>query len=282
MHAAKAQGRNTFEYYSGELNARALERLTLENGLRRAVERNELELHYQPQIAVATGGIVGVEALMRWRHPDLGLILPGRFIPLAEEIGLIHELGEWALFEACRQAVAWDRGGLPAITVSVNVATPQFRRMDFPKTISRALESHGLAPGRLMLEMTESMLLHQTEQSIALLNQIKALGVGLSLDDFGTGYSSLSYIKRVPLDEIKIDRAFVADMLASPESAAIIAAILALAAGLHLKIVAEGVETAAQLAHLAAHACQSYQGYYFSPPLPPQEITARFKSGGAA
>jgi diguanylate cyclase (GGDEF)-like protein len=272
MHAAKQQGRNTFEFYSSELNVRAMERLTLENSLRRAVERNELVLHYQPQIEVASGRIVGVEALMRWRHPELGLLPPGSFIPLAEETGLIRELGEWALFEACRQLVTWGRGGRPPLTVSVNVATPQFIRGGFPETVRRALDETGLAPELLVLELTESLLMNQTEQAIDLMHQVKALGVQLSLDDFGTGYSSFSYIKRLPLDELKIDRSFVMDMASSPESAAIVAAILALADGLGLKIVAEGVETEVQLAHLAARACHYYQGYYYSPPVPPEEI----------
>jgi diguanylate cyclase (GGDEF)-like protein len=276
MHAAKGPGRNTYVFYSGELNARSMERLTLEHGLRRAVERNELVLYYQPQVDVASGRILGVEALMRWRHPEIGLIMPGRFIPLAEETGLICQLGDWALSEACRQAVAWDAAGMPAVTVSVNVATPQFRLVEFPDVVRRALDSSGLDPARLMLELTESMLMERTEQVIALLGQIKAMGVGLSLDDFGTGYSSFSYLKRLPLDEIKIDRAFVADMAGDPQSAAIVAAILALAEGLGLTIVAEGVETEAQLAHLAAHACQTYQGYYFSPPVPPDAILKLF------
>jgi diguanylate cyclase (GGDEF)-like protein len=276
MHAAKEQGRNTFHSYAGELNARAMERLTLEHGLRRAVERNELLLYYQPQIEVASGRIVGVEALMRWRHPELGMIPPARFIPLAEEIDLIHELGDWALFEACRQAVAWDVAGMPAVTVSVNVAAPQFRRAGFPDIVRRALESSGLDPARLMLELTESMLMQQTEQVVDLLGQIRALGVGLSLDDFGTGYSSFSYLKRLPLNEIKIDRAFVTDMASDPQSAAIVAAILALAEGLNMKVVAEGVETEAQLAQLAAHACEIYQGFFYSPPVPPEAILKLF------
>jgi diguanylate cyclase len=281
MHAAKQQGRNTFEFYSSELNVRAMERLTLENDLRRAVERNELVLYYQPQIEVASGRIIGVEALMRWRHPEHGLLPPGRFIPLAEETGLIRELGEWALFQGCRQHVAWRRSGLPPLTVSVNVATPQFMRGGFPETVRRALDETGMPPELLMLEITESLLLNQSEQAIALLNQIKALGVKLSLDDFGTGYSSFSYIKRLPLDELKIDRSFVMDMASSPESAAIVAAILALADGLGLKIVAEGVETEAQLAHLAARACPCYQGFYYSPPVPPEQIAERLAHAGS-
>ena len=276
MHAAKGPGRNTYVFYSGELNARSMERLTLEHGLRRAVERNELVLYYQPQVDVASGRILGVEALMRWRHPEIGLIMPGRFIPLAEETGLICQLGDWALSEACRQAVAWDVAGMPAVTVSVNVAAPQFRRAGFPDIVRRALESSGLDPARLMLELTESMLMQQTEQVVDLLGQIRALGVGLSLDDFGTGYSSFSYLKRLPLNEIKIDRAFVTDMASDPQSAAIVAAILALAEGLNMKVVAEGVETEAQLAQLAAHACEIYQGFFYSPPVPPEAILKLF------
>jgi diguanylate cyclase len=275
MHAAKQHGRDTCKYYSPELNALAMERLTLETGLRRAIDRSELVLHYQPQVEVATGRIIGVEALMRWQHPELGLIMPVRFISLAEEAGLIDELGNWALFEACRQVKAWEQAGFGGLTMSVNVATPQFRRAGFADTVRKALASAGIAPGQLILEMTESMLMTQAEQAIAQLHEIKSIGVGLSLDDFGTGYSSFSYLKNLPLDEIKVDRSFVADMETNPQSAAIVAAILALAEGLGLKVIVEGVETEAQLARLAARDCRYYQGFLYSRPEPAEQVLER-------
>ncbi len=272
LNAAKSQGGNVIGYYSGEMNARALDRLTLETSLRRAVERSELVLHYQPQVDLRTGAMFGVEALMRWQHPEFGLLPPNRFIPLAEEVGLIHELGEWAIAESCRQAVAWDQAGAPGLMVSVNVATPQFHREGFLDSIRHALAESGLPPERLLLEITESMLMSQTEQVIARLNEIKALGVRLSLDDFGTGYSSFSYLKSLPLDEIKIDRAFIADMDVSPKAGAIVDAIIALGKGLGLTVLAEGIETEAQLTVLKAGGCSLYQGFFYSKPRPADEI----------
>ena len=272
MHSAKQQGGNSFVFYRSELNVRSLERLTLEHGLRHAVSRSELRLHYQPQVEVASGRIVGFEALMRLQHPDLGLLMPNRFISLAEDVGLISELGEWALFEACRQIKAWELAGFRNLTVSVNASAPQLQRAQFPETIDRALKAAGVSPGSLMIEITESMLMTERDKSTAVLGRIKDMGVALSLDDFGTGYSSFSYLKRLRIDEIKIDRSFVMDIDTNRESAAIVSAILSLASGLDLKAVAEGVETEAQLAHLAASSCQNYQGYYFSRPLPADQI----------
>lgn len=272
MHAAKAEGRNTCKYYSPELNALAMERLTLETDLRMAVERKELVLHYQPQVDMATGRIIGVEALMRWQHPKLGLVMPGRFIPVAEEAGLINDLGEWALFEACRQGQVWAEAGQASLTISVNVAATQLRDAGFVGTVRQALAASGLAPQRLMLEMTESMLMSNAEHTLALLREIKSAGIRLSLDDFGTGYSSFSYLKNLPIDEIKIDRSFVTDMVENPQSAAIVDAIVTLANGLGLATLVEGVETAAQLDRLAANHCRAYQGFYFSKALPPDEL----------
>ncbi len=273
MHAAKQLGGNGFMFYSSELNIRSLERLTLEHGLRQAVSGAQLRLHYQPQVEIASGRIVGFEALMRWQHPELGLLMPGRFIPIAEAAGLIGELGEWALFEACSQLKAWELAGFRDLVVSVNAAAPQLQQAHFPETIDRALKSAGVLPGNLMLEITESMLISEGDQSVAVLDRVKDMGVGLSLDDFGTGYSSFSHLKRLRIDEIKIDRSFVADMDTSLESTAIVAAILSLATGLGLKVVAEGVETEDQLANLAARSCQNFQGYYFSHPLPADQIS---------
>ena len=273
MHAAKQEGGKGFVFYRSELNDRSLDRLTLEHGLRQAVSGSQLRLHYQPQVEVASGRIVGFEALMRWQHPELGLLMPNRFISIAEDAGLIGELGEWALFEACRQIKAWEAAGFRDLTVSVNVAASQLQRAQFPETIDRALKAAGVSPGSLMLEITESMLMVEGTQSVAVLDRIDTMGVELSLDDFGTGYSSFSYLKRLRIDEIKIDRSFVIDMATSPESSAIVAAILSLASGLGLKVVAEGVETEAQLALLAANSCQNYQGNYFSRPLPADQIS---------
>ena len=274
MHAAKQEGGKGFMFYRSELNERSLERLTVEHGLRQAFSGGQLRLYYQPQVEVASGRIIGFEALMRWQHPELGLLLPNRFISIAEDSGIIGELGDWALFEACRQIKAWEVAGFRDLTVSVNVAASQLQRAQLPETIDRALKSAGVSPRNLILEITESMLMAEGTQSVAVLDKIEALGVELSLDDFGTGYSSFSYLKRLRIDEIKIDRSFVMDMATSRESAAIVAAILSLATGLGLKVVAEGVETEAQLALLAAHSCQNYQGYYFSRPLPADQISA--------
>jgi len=281
MHAAKAEGRNTCKYYSPDLNALAMERLTLETDLRLAIERRELVLHYQPQLDMATGRIIGVEALMRWQHPKLGLVMPGRFIPVAEEAGLIDDLGEWALVEACRQGQAWTTAGHPSLAISVNVAASQLRKAGFVNTVRQALAVSGLAPQRLMLEVTESMLMSHAEQTLALLKDIKSAGVRLSLDDFGTGYSSFSYLKNLPIDEIKIDRSFVVDMVENPQSAAIVDAIVTLADGLGLATLVEGVETAAQLERLVASRCKAYQGYYFSKPLPPDRLIEKLANHNA-
>lgn len=273
MHSAKQQGGNSFVFYRSELNARSLEHLTLENGLRQAVDKSELRLYYQPQVGITSGRITGLEALMRWEHPDLGFLMPNRFIPIAENSGLITELGEWALYEACRQIKAWELEGFRNLSVSVNVAALQLQRAQFPETIEHALRSAGVVPGSLMLEITESMLMSERDKSTAVLGRIKDMGVELSLDDFGTGFSSFSYLKRLRIDEIKIDRSFVKDLVTNRESAAIVAAILSLADGLGLKVVAEGIETEAQLSYLAAQSCQNYQGYYFSRPLPADQIS---------
>ncbi len=262
MHAAKAGGHNTYRYYSPELNALAMEKLTLETDLRLAIERRQLVLHYQPQVDIATGAVVGVEALMRWQHPKFGLVMPGRFIPLAEEVGLIGELGEWALFEACRQGRRWADAGSTGLTISVNVAASQLRDAAFVGMVRQALAASGLLPRQLMLEITESMLLSNAERTLRVLREIKAIGVRLSLDDFGTGYSSFSYLKNLPIDEIKIDRSFVVDMVTSPQSAAIVEAIITLAGGLGLATLVEGVETAEQLEKLAKRHCRTCQGFY--------------------
>ena len=273
MAQAKLQGRNTYAFYSPETNARSFQRLTLETALRKAIEKDALELHYQPKVDFATGRICGAEALLRWEHPELGCIPPGQFIPLAEDTGLILPLGEQVLHRACRDAAAWQQSGL-AIPVSVNVSSLQFRRGDLPDVIQGALHRSGLYARNLIIELTESLLMDNAQANIDMLRAIKNLGVRLSMDDFGTGYSSLSYLKRFPLDELKIDQVFVRDLPDDTGNAAIVGAVISMARGLGLKVTAEGVETAAQMDFLKTHGCDQFQGYLFSHPVPAQEFTA--------
>mgnify|MGYP001235057252 FL=1 len=273
MYEAKQQGRNTFQFYSSELSARSMERLSLETGLRRAIERGELMLHYQPKVDVATGRVVGVEALLRWMHPTMGMVPPGVFIPVAEEAGLMGSLGNWVLHAACGQAKVWEREGLGWLKIAINVASPQFLQRKLTAAVVDALTRTGIQPGRLILEVTESMIMASAEDSVAMLREMKDIGVELSVDDFGTGYSSLAYLKRFPLDEIKIDRSFIKDTPSDPHTVAIVVAVLTLAAGLGLRVVGEGVETAEQLDFLKTWHCHEYQGFYFSRPVPARDIT---------
>lgn len=273
MHFAKEQGRDNYQFYSRAMNATALEKLSMESQLRKALERNEFLLHYQPKIDAATHRVVGVEALIRWLHPELGLVPPSQFITLAEETGLIVPIGEWVLQTACDQTRAWQRAGLPRMHVAVNIASPHFRQ-GLAGSIGKALHASGLDPALLELELTESMLIHNVETTLATLHEIKEMGVRLAIDDFGTGYSSLSYLKRFPLDELKIDRSFVKDLPCDPEDAAITKAIIAMAHSLRLHVVAEGVETQEQLAFLQQHGCDVLQGYLFSRPVPAEQFAA--------
>jgi len=266
MAQAKLRGRNTFAFYSPETNARSFERLTLETALRKAIEKDQLELYYQPKVETATGRIIGAEALLRWNHAELGAVSPGRFIPLAEETGLILPLGEMVLRRACRDAMKWQQHGC-TLPVSVNVSSLQFRRGDMPSIIQSALESSGLQAGNLMIELTESLLMDNAKTNIDMLRTIKSLGVGLSMDDFGTGYSSLSYLKQFPLDELKIDQVFIRDLPDDTGNAAIVGAVISMARGLGLKVTAEGVETTGQMDFLNMHGCDQFQGYLFSRPI---------------
>jgi diguanylate cyclase (GGDEF)-like protein len=268
MYSAKQRGRHSYEFFSGEMNAHALERLTLENQLRRAVEREELVLYYQPKVDIATQRITGAEALVRWKHPELGMIVPAKFIPIAEDTGLIVEIGQWVLRAACQQARAWTDAGLPPLTIAVNVSSAQFNQRKVWHAVRGALERSNLPPGRLVLELTESILMPNAESSIEMLYELKEMGVKLALDDFGTGYSSFSYLSRFPLDELKIDRSFVSGLPVERDSIAIVGAIIALARELELKVVAEGVETREQLQFLRSRHCQEYQGYLCSRPAP--------------
>ena len=271
---AKLRGRNCYQFYSSEINARNVEKLKLESHLREAIEKDQLELHYQPKICPLTKNVLGMEALVRWHHPQLGMIQPNTFIPLAEETGLIASIGEWVIKEACRQTRAWQLEGLDSLSISVNVSGEQFRLQNLKKVVQSALNSAGLDPRYLVIEVTESTIMGDLERSLDLLNDLKSLGVSLSIDDFGTGYSSLSYLKRFPLDELKIDQSFINQVHDSKEDAAIVEAIIALAKALDLKIVAEGVETSAQFSFLRQRGCDEIQGFLFSKPLPTDQFVS--------
>jgi len=267
MYRAKEQGRNNVQFYTEELNRKIHKRVALESILRHALERGEFFLHYQPQVSLHTGAIVGVEALIRWMHKTEGVISPADFIPLAEELGLIVPIGEWVLRTACAQMKAWQTAGLPEIGISVNLSARQFRQRNLAEVVALALHDTGLAPCYLELEITESMMMDNVELAIATLDKLKAMGIKLSIDDFGTGYSSLSYLKRFPIDVLKIDQSFVRDISQDPEDAPIVRSLITLAHSLKLKVIAEGVETQGQLDYLGTHRCDVIQGYYFSRPV---------------
>ncbi len=266
LYHAKESGRNTFQFFTAELNQRVQRQLTLEMALRQALERGEFLLHYQPQVDLGSGTVTGAEALIRWQR-GTDMISPLDFIPLAEETGLIVPIGEWVLRSACTQAKAWQEAGLPAIKVSVNLSARQFRQQDLVQTIRLLLQETGLAASWLTLEITESAIMHNAQAAQETLMELDAMGVGLAVDDFGTGYSSLGYLKRFPIDSLKIDKSFVQDITTEPDDAAIALAIIGLAHSLGIKVVAEGVETQAQLGFLQARGCDVMQGYYFSKPI---------------
>ncbi len=275
MYRAKDAGRNSYRFFDEQMNVEAVEHLTMKNGLRRALARDEFVLHYQPQIDLASGAVVGVEALLRWNHPELGLVAPARFIPVAEESGLIVPIGEWVMHEACRQAVAWKNAGLPPLVMAVNLSAVQFKRGDVEQTVTRALQQSGFNPSYLELELTESILIHNTESVLATVQRLKLLGVKLSIDDFGTGYSSLSYLKRFAVDKLKIDQSFIRDLATDPDDAAIIRAIIQMARSLNLKTIAEGVENIGTLEQLRIFNCDEAQGYHFARPMPAEELARR-------
>ena len=267
MYRAKEQGKNNYKFYSTQMNSHSFERLALETSLRRAVERNEFLLHFQPKVDMRSGQITGVEALVRWQHPELGLLEPAHFVPLAEETGLIMSIGEWVLRTACAQAQAWIADGLPPIAVAVNVSARQFSREDLAASIMHTLRETALDPRLLELELTESTVMHNAERATEVLQQLSALGVRVAIDDFGTGYSSLSYLKRFPIDSVKIDRSFVLDVPGDKDDAAITLAVIAMAHSLRLRVTAEGVETPEQYAFLEENRCDEMQGHYFSKPV---------------
>lgn len=273
MYHAKEMGRNTFQFYTAELNRRTAKRLQLETALRHALERHELLLHYQPQVNLKTGRIIGAEALLRWQHPEMGLIPPLDFIPLAEETGLIIPIGEWVLRTACAQAKVWGDAGFRHLQVAVNLSGRQFQHHNLAKLVKNVLKDTGLDPRYLDLELTESLLMHNTDTTLAAMDELHALGVAFSMDDFGTGYSSLSYLKRFPIDTLKIDQSFVRDIPQDPGDAAIAQAIIAMAHSLDIRVIAEGVETVKQLSFLRSHKCDGMQGYYFSKPVTAEAMT---------
>lgn len=272
MYSAKDSGRNAYRFFDAQMNRQAHEHLLLQNRLHQALSRDEFSLHYQPQLEIDSGEVVGVEALLRWQSPELGEVAPARFIPVAEDSGLIVPIGAWVLEEACRQAQVWRLAGWPELSMSVNLSALQFRRPGLIETVAGALDRSGLPPHLLELELTESILLQDVEKNLELVRRLKALGVRLSIDDFGTGYSSLSYLKRFAVDRLKIDRAFVRDINLDPDDAAIVRAVIQLARSLRLGIIAEGVETQEQLAFLRDEGCPEVQGFLYSRPLAPAQI----------
>jgi EAL domain-containing protein (putative c-di-GMP-specific phosphodiesterase class I) len=273
MYHAKQQGKAAYQYYSAEMNAASVERLTLESGLRRALDEGRLEVHYQPEIDATSGRIVGAEALLRWPDPVRGYISPATFIPIAEDGGLILPIGAWVMRQACRQAVEWQRAGLPAIPVAVNVSGVQFRRQDIGELVKQALAESGLDPKLLRLEITETSLMAIRDRAVQVLSELRSLGVSVALDDFGTGYSSLSYLKSFPLDVLKIDRSFIAEMLADKTTASITEAIISMTRILGLRALAEGVENEAQHELLKKLGCHSLQGFHFSAAVPADEFS---------
>ncbi len=286
MYRAKDVGRNTYRFFNEGMNGDAQEKLTMYSGLRRGLEAGQFMLYFQPQIELASGRLVGAEALIRWQHPDLGLVSPGRFIPVAEETGLIIEIGDWVLREACRQAARWRQAGMAEPLVAVNLSALQFKRGDIEASVAAALAASGLEPAMLELELTESILIGDTENVLATVKRLKLMGVKLSIDDFGTGYSSLSYLKRFEVDKLKIDQSFIRDLAIDAEDAAIVRAIIQMARSLGLRTLAEGVETRPALELLRLYLCDEVQGYYYGRPMPAADfmafLTARQASGGMA
>ena len=279
MYRAKESGRNTYQLYTVEMQTRVMERLALESRLRRAVELGEFELYFQPQVDLRTNRVFGCEALIRWRQPELGMVSPAKFIPLAEETGLIVPIGEWVLRTACRQCKIWQDAGLPQVAVAVNISARQFREKNLFQLVETILAETGLSPNLLELEVTESVIMHDAQQVIASLEAFREMGVRLSVDDFGTGYSSLSYLKRFPVDRLKIDQSFVRDLSTDADDVAIAQAIITLGHTLNLRVIAEGVETPEQLAFLRKYQCDEMQGYLFGKPVPAEEFGKLLESG---
>jgi diguanylate cyclase (GGDEF)-like protein len=279
MYQAKANGRQCYKFFKPAMNVRAVERQSIEGGLRRALERHEFVLHYQPKISLVTGKITGMEALLRWQHPTRGLVPPAQFIPVAEDCGLILPIGAWVLREACTQAKAWLDAGLPAGTVAVNVSSMEFQAANFPATMFEIVDGTGLDPSSLEIELTESVLMKRAETAVSVLSAFRDRGVKLAIDDFGTGYSSLSYLRRFPIDVLKIDQSFVRQIGSGIGETAIVTAVIGMARSLKLLVVAEGVETLEELEFLRTQQCDEGQGYYFSRPVPADQFELLLKTG---
>jgi EAL domain-containing protein (putative c-di-GMP-specific phosphodiesterase class I) len=277
MYRAKEAGRGTYHFFEPSMDARLQERLALEIDLRKAIEDHEFELYYQPLIRLESNEITGFEALLRWQHPTRGLVSPVEFVPLAEEIGLIGSIGNWVLDRACSDAMGWP----PHIKVAVNLSPLQFRNNALVLQVAGALGKSGLPGHRLELEITETVLLHDTEATVAMLNELRELGVRISMDDFGTGYSSLGYLRKFPFDKIKIDRSFIQDLSENPDSIAIVRAVANIGSALGMATTAEGVETEEELAQLRHEGCTEVQGYLFSEPRPANEISSLFTQPSA-
>jgi diguanylate cyclase (GGDEF)-like protein/PAS domain S-box-containing protein len=277
MYSAKESGRNNFRFFTEDMNAQAVERVTLENGLRLALDKKELFLVYQPQMNIATGKIIGLEALLRWQHPTLGLMPPDRFIRIAENCGLIVPIGEWVLRTVCAQARKWQDEGIPAVSIAINVSTVQFRQKGFCEVIRRVLNETGLDPQYLQLELTESIFLADADETLSLIQKLKAMGLTLAIDDFGTGYSNFNYLRQFRISKLKIDRSFIRDVGVNPDYVAITTAIISMAKSLNIKVIAEGVEDEAQMSFLRAHQCDEIQGYYFSKPLAVDKVAAKLR-----
>jgi diguanylate cyclase (GGDEF)-like protein/PAS domain S-box-containing protein len=279
MYQAKENGRQNCQFFKPAMNVRAVERQSIEESLRRALERRELAVHYQPKIDLRTGEITGAEALLRWTHPIRGLVSPAQFIPVAEDCGLILPIGKWVLREACQQARAWVDAGLPMVTMAVNISAMEFRNENFLEGVFAILMDTGLDPRSLELELTESVLMKHSESAASILKSLRARGVRVAVDDFGTGYSSLSYLRKFPVDALKIDPSFVRQITTAPDETTIVTAVIGMARSLKLRVIAEGVETQEELAFLQAHQCSEAQGHYFSGPVAPQQFARLLKTG---
>jgi diguanylate cyclase (GGDEF)-like protein len=279
MYHAKQYGRDNYQFFKPDMSLHAVERQSLEGQLRYALERQELLLHYQPKVNLKTGAITSVEALVRWQHPERGLLLPGQFLTIAEDTGMIVAIGHWVLFEACRQTREWLDAGVSAVPVAVNISPLEFRNEQFIEGVQVALKNSGLDPSFLELELTETVLMRHAESTAYALAKLKAIGVRLAVDDFGTGYSSLSYLTRFPLDALKLDQSFVNKIIASSDDAIVVSAVISMGKSLKHRIIAEGVETVEQLAFLQAHGCDEGQGYYFSRPVGAQEFAKLLETG---
>jgi EAL domain-containing protein (putative c-di-GMP-specific phosphodiesterase class I) len=279
MYHAKERGHNNYQFFTTQMNLKAVERQSLEGSLRRAIERQEFLLHYQPKVNLDTGEITGVEALIRWQQPDRGFVPPSQFVPIAEDCGLILQIGSWVMREACRQGRSWQDAGLSALPIAVNVSAVEFRHKGFVESVRNILSETGLDARYLELELTEGVLMEDAESATAVLQELKGMGVHLAVDDFGTGYSSLSYLRQFPIDVLKIDQSFVQQITADPDDSSIVSALISMARSLKHMVVAEGIETEEQRAYLQTQSCAQGQGYLFSRPLAAAQFAHLLQTG---